>query len=136
MFPYQSGGQRPRELAAITLNGTQWNSLTMIRAALQAPNASGRGESWLKLVVVARISHGRAFQQVSQGQSTAEPLLAGTTSHAHCYRVPMASGFVIHSFRVDEIVVRLLQPRECSNSCSRWLHAPLPVSCEQFRKRS
>jgi hypothetical protein len=133
MFPYQSGGQRPRELAAIAPNGTQWNSLTMIRAALQAPNASGRGESWLKLVVVARISHG---QQVSQGQSTAEPLLADTTSHAHRYGVSMASGFAVRSFRVDEIVVRLLQLRECTNSCSRWIYALLPVSCGLLRKRS
>lgn len=71
-----------------------------------------------------------------KGQSTAEPLLAGTTSHVYCYRVSMASSLAVHSFRVDGFALRLLQPRECTNSCSRWLYAPLPISCEQFRKRS
>ena|ERR1700733_15158848 len=125
MPPHQSGGQRPPELSTLVLRKLQSHlmepkGITCRRLGplFKLCNASGSGERWLTLVIAVRILHGQASQQVSQGQSTAQPPLTGTTNYAYCNKVSMESGLAVHPFRVDEIVVHPLRPSECTASCS------------------
>jgi hypothetical protein len=135
MPPHQSGGQRPPELSTLVLRKLQSHlmepkGITCRRLGplFKLCNASGSGERWLTLVIAVRILHGQASQQVSQGQSTAQPPLTGTTNYAYCNKVSMESDLAVHPFRVDEIVVHPLRPSECTASCSAR------SSCELIQK--